>query len=154
MGVSLVLLPRFEPGERVLQSKGWIWAAVGKSLPAYRISISIPIIVESGLYVTPHRLVFVTLLFRLVLFQASVWFDGDEASAGHETVRSAACGRDRLFGPYLEIITENTARHWWRSHQVRLRLYMTKPELLEGSIQEALGTAGKHSQPPDAPSDT
>jgi hypothetical protein len=43
-------------------------------------------------------------------------------------------------GPYLEVISEDPARHWYRSDRLRLRLFMKSAEQYHEVIAAVMGT--------------
>ena len=136
--VSLNLLPRLRTGEKVLYFKPWIWAASAKSLPSYRIFFIIPIVQEAGLYVTDRRVLIVYTLFRLVALEFSAWFEGKAESDDRERVKDVNVGRHSLCGSYLELLTYNPTKFRLRSHECRIRYYMSDPEPIYRAISEAM----------------
>ena len=139
--VSLSLPVRLLAGERVLYFKPIVWGASGKSLPSYRLSLSLPLIQEMGLYITDRRVLLPCWLLRLVRFEWTAWFTGEDQTADEDHLESVAVGCNAFFGPYLELITCNPVGHWWRSRQARIRLFMKNPEPVCRLISEALGPA-------------
>ena len=131
---SFNLLPSLLPGEKVLFFKRWVWGLSAKSPPSYRIFWSAPPLWEAGLYVTDRRLLLVVHLFRLLTQQVSLWLHEEE---GDEYVKDVSVGRSRLFGPYLEVVSENPTKEWFRSPRCRSRFFMRDPESLRGIIAEA-----------------
>jgi len=134
---SFNLLPSLLPGEKVLFFKRWVWGLSAKSPPSYRIFWSAPPLWEAGLYVTERRLLLVVHLFRLLTQQVSLWLDGQHQPGGHECVEDVSVGRSRLFGPYLEVVSENPTKEWFRSPRCRSRFFMRDPESLRRIIAEA-----------------
>ena len=126
--VSLNLPPRLLAGEKVLHLKPMVWAASGKSVPSYRVSLSLPLIQEMGLYVTDRRVLLPCWLLRLVRLEWSAWFTGEDKTADQDHLETVAVGRSAFLGPYLELITCNPVAHWWRSRKARIRLFMKSPE--------------------------
>jgi hypothetical protein len=137
--VSLTLPPRLLAGEKVFHFKPIVWAASGKSLPNYRLSVSLPLIQEMALYVTDRRVLLPCWLLRLVRFEWSAWFAGEDQTADQDRLETVAVGRSAAFGPYLELVTCNPVEHWWRSRKARIRLFMKSPEPVCHLIFEALG---------------
>ncbi len=144
--VSFSLAVRLLAGERVLYFKPMVWAASGKSLPNYRLSLSLPLVQEMGLYVTDRRVVLACWLFRLVRCEWTAWLRGGDAAADEDRVKTVAVGRNALLGPYLELIASNPVHHWWRSREARLRLFMKNPEALNRLLSEVLGPTTRGEQ--------
>jgi len=138
LGVGFALLPRLLPGERILYCKPWIWAVSGKSLPSYRVSLMIPLVQEAGLYVTDRRILLPCFVFRLVVLEFVAWFESEDESRGEERVREVCTGRSCLLGPYLEIVTHTAVKHWFRSPDARIRVFMGDPEPVCSIISEAV----------------
>jgi len=136
------LLPRLLPGEKVLYSKRWVWAWSCKSLPTYRVMPNFPLLSESGLYVTDRRALHVFHLFRLVTCEFSQWFEGKSEPRDADCIKEVRVGRNPLLGPYLEIVSEDPQRRWWRSHRCRFRISLRHPERAHQVISEAM--AGSH----------
>jgi hypothetical protein len=149
--VGLSLLPRLFAGERVLYSRSWLWAASGKSLPSYRISFSLPLVQEMGLCITDKRVLLPCWLFRLIRFEWAAWFDVKDANADQDRVNGVSVGRAPLLGPYLQLVTYNPVRHWWRSCEARIRLFMKNPEPLCRLLQEQLGVPAPGREPAAPP---
>lgn len=146
MSLRFSLLPEFESGERILSSLPWAWMATGKSLPTYRVFAAIPIIAELGLYVTDRRLVFVASLFRILGIHSSIWFLDDQS---RERLDHVTTGRSSIFGPYVEIVSEDPHGHWWRSRVARIRIYTRNADELQNTIH--LQATGNDSQPSAGP---
>jgi hypothetical protein len=136
--VSISLMPRLLPGERVLSTRQWIWAASGKSLPSYRLFFLLPPIQEAGIYVSDRRILLVTYLFRIFAFEASLWFPRCAASEVDEVVQSVTAGKMPIAGRYIEIISKDPVRHWYRSPQSRIRLFVRDPQSLHDVIAQAM----------------
>jgi hypothetical protein len=145
--VSLSLPVRLRAGERVLYFKSIVWAASGKSLPSYRLSLSLPLIQEMGLYITDRRVLLPCWLLRLVRIEWTAWFTGENKTTGEDQLETVAVGRNAFLGPYLELITCNPVDHWWRSRKARIRLFMKNPEPVCRLISEALGPATPRGEP-------
>ena len=137
-GVKFNLLPKLAAKEEVLYFKNWVWAASGKSLPYYRWFFSLPPLWEGGLYVTDRRVLFISHLCRLLTFESSQWFEGVAQSDDEEFVRDVSVGRHRVFGPFLEVVSHNPAKPWYRSHELRGRFFMRHPESAREAIREAM----------------
>ena len=149
--VSFHLLPRLLAGERVIHCQPWLWAASGKSLPSYRVSVSLPLLQEMGFYVTDRRLLLTCWLFRLVRFDWVAWFGRKEDSADQDSIKEVSVGRSPVLGRYLQIVTYNPVEHWWRSREGRIRLFMKKPEPLCRWLTEALRAAPPGGEPSAVP---
>jgi hypothetical protein len=150
--VSLSLLPRLFTGEKILHCQPWLWAASGKSLPSYRVSLSLPLVQEMGLYVTDRRVLLCGWLFRLIRFEWAAWFPGKGGSADQDSVTEVSVGRSPLLGRYLQLVTYDPVEHWWRSREARVRLFMKNPEPLCRILTEALqgaASGGRQFAPPN-----
>ena len=148
---SLNLLPRLAAGERILHSQPWLWAASGKSLPSYRVSVSVPLVQEMGLCVTDRRVVLCAWVLRLFRFEWVAWFERQDQFADQDSIKEISVGRSRLFGRYLQLVTHDPVKHWWRSCETRVRLYMKNPESLSQSLNETLRMATPGSEQIAAP---
>jgi len=136
---SLNLLPSFLPGEEVLFFKRWVWVSSGKSWPKYyRWGFSLPPFMESGMYVTDRRVLYVHYLFRSTEFEFSQWFEGKQGAGNNELVKKVSCGKSWLLGSYLEVVSDNSVKQWCRSPQMRIRLFMKNPEPVCRIIAEAM----------------
>ena len=137
--VSFNVLPLFLPDEKVLFFKRWVWAASGKSLPTYRGWFSAPPFIEHGLYITDKRVLHVFLITRIIKQEESQWFKGMQGPENNELVKDVNCGNSLLFGPYLDIFSENLfEKRWYRSPELRIRLFMKKPEFIREIIAKAM----------------
>ena len=140
------MLPRLEPGEKVLYFKSILWAVTGKSLPSYRASFSCPPIQEMGLYVTDRRVFLPGWVLRIFRVEWMAWFAETHKIADRDYVEAVSVGRNRLFGPYLELITCNPVQHWWRSRKARIRLFLKSPEPVCRLITETLAPTNPGSE--------
>ena len=137
--VSFNLTASFLPGEKVLFSKRWIWAALADSPPTYRVVFSAPPFMEQCFYITDRRVLHVFYLFRIFKTEESQWFRGMQKPGDSEFVKEVICGKSTLFGPYLDIISENLLeKRWYRSPKLRIRLFMKNPEFVLKIINEAM----------------
>jgi hypothetical protein len=132
------MLPSFLPGEKVLFFKSWVWAGSFKSWPSYRWLLSVPLLVEHGLYVTDRRVLHVFHIFRIIKQEERQWFEGKQEPGDNELVKDVSCGKSLLLGPYLDIVSENPVKRWYRSPKIRLRLFMKNPERIRRIIAEAM----------------
>ncbi|MBI5388284.1 MAG: protein kinase [Verrucomicrobia bacterium] len=130
------LLTELLPGERVLQFKKWIWGISAKSPPSYRLFFSLPPLLEAGLYITDRRVVLISTLVRLLSQEVSVWFPTQAKSEDRDWLKEASTGQNR-FGRYVELISEDARKHWYRSREMRLRFYTRAPALLQQAITAA-----------------
>jgi len=130
--------PCFQPGEQVLVSKPWLWFSSAKSLPAYRVLVSLPPLWEAGMYVTDRRILLVAHVLRLVALESSTGLVDGGDPIENERVREVRTARHWLWGPYLEIISENGRKHWYRSRLLRLRVYSKDSESLAKTILGAM----------------
>lgn len=136
--IDFNLLPHIQPDEKVLCVKKWLWAASFKSLPTYRFFFSLPPIMESGIYVTDRRLLKVLYIFRILSIEMSIWFPGYATAEKDETMRSVTIDEMPVFGRYLEIISEDSIKRWYRSRQLRIRLFLRDPQPICGLISQAI----------------
>jgi len=133
-------LPDLRPGEKVLYVKPWVWSASFKSLPSYRVFFSLPPLWEAGLYVTDRRVLLVACVFRLLSQEFSIWFPGKAEPGDQELLKKVGRGSFHLLGEYLEIISEGPGKRWYRSRQLRSRLFMRHPEVIHDLISKELAT--------------
>jgi hypothetical protein len=140
MGIrfSFNMLPKFLPGEKVLLFKPWLWFGSDKSFLHYRIFLPIPLLCEAGLYVTDRRVLLVFYLCRLFILENSIWLKGKGELEDNEFIEEISVGRNFLLGTYLEIVSETSPRPWYRSHRVRLRLFMRQAEAVHRIVAEAM----------------
>lgn len=136
-------LPSLRPEEKVLLFKKWVWGMSAKSWPTYRVSFSLPPVWDIGLYITDRRVLLVASFLRLLAQELSLWFDGRGEPDDDETVRTVGIGRGWLCGPYLELVSEGSAVRWYRSPQLRLRLFMKHPETAHRTIAETMSRNSK-----------
>jgi hypothetical protein len=134
LGFRLNMLPEFMPGERIHHFHKWLWAVSSKSPPTFRVSSSLPLIQEIGFYVTDRRITLVGNAFRLLFQQFDIWFPGKVLGRDPEIFKAVSTGRNSLFGDYLEILSEDPKPHWYRSRELRLRLFLRDPGRLERLI--------------------
>lgn len=137
---QLGLMPNLLPGERV-QFQKRVGATVWKSLPTYRFNVSWPRLSEVELYVTDRRAIVLTHVLRLVTNEFSIWFPIAAPGAACELFKRVTTGQSRWFGPYLDLISEHPEKRWYRSQELRLRLYVREPEVLETLISSASSEA-------------
>jgi hypothetical protein len=93
---------------------------------------------DIGLYVTDRRVLLVAHIFRLVTQECSLWYGGRNPPDDLELIKEVSVGRHMLLGPYLEVISEDSVRHWYRSHRLRLRLFMKSAEQYQEVITAAM----------------
>jgi serine/threonine protein kinase len=130
-------LPNLLSGERVLHFQRRVGVTLWKSLPNYRLNVSWPPLSEIGFYVTDRRMIVVTYVLRLVTHEFSIWFPATAPGASSELLKRLSTGQSRWFGSYLELISEHPQACWYRTHELRLRLYLRKPEFLAHTIAAA-----------------
>lgn len=138
LGFTLRVSPKMQAGERPLYFEKLVWALSGKSLPSYREFFSLPPLLYARLCVTDRRILLVAYIFRICAQQFSLWYPGQQPSHDCDLVRDVSVGRARFLGPYLQIISENPFRHWYRSHELRVRLFMKESESVRGIVSEAM----------------
>ena len=132
------LLPKLQPGEKILFVKKWVGFCTALSSPSYRWSFSLPPVFDEGLYVTDQRILHTFYIFRILAMEFSQWYEGKEAAENPEFVKEVRTGRHWLGGSYLEIISEISERQWLRSQRARIRIYMKNPEPVCQTITEAM----------------
>jgi len=131
------LLPSLLPEEKVLFFKQQVWILFVKSLPTYRLNISLPPLVEVGLYITDKRILLVIYSFRIFAQEFSQWFEGRGTSADNEFIKEVKVGKSWLWGPYLEVVSDGS-KAWYRGTQFRMRLFMRNPEPVRQIIAEEM----------------
>jgi len=136
--VKFNLLPILQPGEKVLLVKRWVGFCTYLSSPNYRWSFSLPPVQEQGLYVTDQRVLHILHVFRLFTVEFDQWFEKKSNNSDTEFIKEVNTGRNLLCGPYLEIVSENSSKPWYRSRRVRMRLYMKNPKYACQIITEAI----------------
>ena len=137
-GISISLIPRLLPVEKVLYVRKWIWAASGKSQPSYRLFFSLPPVQEAGLYLTDKRMLVVYYFLRILAIETSIWFPRHAESKTEEVIQTATVGKMPIFGRYIEIISKDPIRHWYRSPQSRLRIFLRDPKPLYDLISKVM----------------
>jgi hypothetical protein len=137
--LGLTIPPRLFPGERVLYFQPWLRAVTSKSLPSYRIAPGIPVLEEMALYVTDRRLLLAAWLMRLVRFEWSAWFGNQDESADRDWIREVSVGRSSLLGRYVQLVTYDPVKHWYRSLQAQVRFFVKDPDSLYRLLSERLG---------------
>lgn len=135
---SINLLPSFQAGEKVIFFKKWIWLGSVKSMPTYRWWLSLPPIVEHGLYVTERRVLHVFHIFRLLKQEFSQYFEEKDKAGYDEFIKEVNVGKSWLIGPYLEIVSECSIKPWYRSSKAWLQLFMKNPESVSRIIAEEM----------------
>lgn len=141
--IKFNVLPSIGAEERVLYFKNWLWAASGKSLPSYRLFFSLPPLWEAGFYVTDRRVLLMSHVLRLFTFEISQWYQGADAADDEEFVRSTRVGRHRVLGPFLEVVSHNPVKRWYRSHELRIRFFIRNPEIAEQIISDAMAAISR-----------
>lgn len=132
--------------ETVLFSHPLLWLVSGKSLPSYRVSLTLPWLQEIGLYVTDQRVVLPYQISGLLKSDWTAWFDSEDEVSDRDQIEAVSTGRHPLLGPYLQLLTYNPAPHWWRSQQGRIRCYMKDPEPVCRVIAETMQAAARCPQ--------
>jgi len=142
MGLRLKvnLHPFFHPGEKALFTEPWVWLMSWKSFPNFRVTFSIPPLSEAGMYVTDRRVLLIFHLFRIVTMESSFYLDENAQTGGNDCLKEVTVGHSRLFGPYLQMISENPQKKWYRSTRARIRIFMRNPESLRRIITAAMET--------------
>jgi|SRR3972149_1428066 len=144
------MFPALREGETVLLFKKWVWLLTAKSLPSYRVFFSLPPLWEAGLYITNQRVLLVANVFRLLTQEVSLWYTGQAPADGDDQVTRLELGHSSLLGPFLEVISTSTEKHWFRSADAKLRLYMREAEVAHQLLAGFLGkSSAKHPPTPD-----
>ena len=108
-------------GETILCPRRTVYAGSASSWPTYRLFFSLPPLLEVGLLVTDHRVLLHGLCLRLVAHVQSLWFTRKD---GREQLDSVPAGRVPIFGDVLEFHSIESARRWYRSQRMWLRLFV------------------------------
>jgi hypothetical protein len=145
LGFTFNPLPAFQPGETVLHFEKRLWALSCMSPPTYRLFFSLPPLTEAAMYVTDRRVVLIDSVLRWLTQEFSIWFAPESHQPARELFKAASLGSGRWSGNYLELISEDPQRHWYRSRELRLRFFMRDPGVLERLIS---GTALRSRQAP------
>jgi hypothetical protein len=136
LGFKLCVLPAFQPGETILHFKKCVWALSCKSSPTYRLFFSLPPLMEAAMYVTDRRILLLDCVVRLFPQEFSIWFAHESPGQDQEMFETVSASRGRWSGSYLELVSRNVEPHWYRSRELRLRLFMRDPETLRQLISE------------------
>lgn len=139
------LLPTLLPEEKVLFVKKWICFSTCLSHPNYRWSFSLPPIQEQGLYITDRRVLHIVHSFRILTVEFDQWFEAKSQTSDTEFIKEVRAGRNWLCGPYLEIVSQNSVKLWYRSQRARMRVYMRNAESVCRIINEAIAICTKDS---------
>jgi hypothetical protein len=94
LGFKFNPFPVFDPGEKVLYSKERLWAVSNKSLPTYRLFVSLPPLCEAAMYITDRRIVFAAHVISLLGQQFNIWFPGQEQGEESEIFKAVSTGRN------------------------------------------------------------
>jgi hypothetical protein len=70
-----------------------------------------------------------------------MWFEGKGEPGDNEFIKEIRVGKNWLFGPYLEVVSESSVRQWYRSRRLRVRCFMRNPEPAYRIITEAMTKA-------------
>ena len=132
------LFPSFLSGEKMYISQEHIRAFSVKSPPSGRVNLSAPLLLETRVYVTDRRVIFIVHIFRILAGEHSLWFEGRDESEARDIIKGVNIGKRPLLGPYLEITSENPTKRWYRGRQLRSRFFMKKPESVYNVIIEAM----------------
>lgn len=133
LNLQLSPFPSFEPGERILAVRRYVRAVRAKSWPSYRWGFPLPPLFDVALYVTNRRVLTVGLAFRLLFQQFSQWYPNSSPPDG-EIIKTILVGKSRVWGPYLEIVSENTGPFWLRSPELSVRYFMASPESIRDAV--------------------
>jgi hypothetical protein len=142
--VEFNLLPSFSADEKIIYSKKRVWALTVKSLPTFRYFLSIPPLWDVSFYVTDKRIFIVGYLFRFLKFETSQWYYQENDNA--ELLKEFNIGRSKIFCSYLEVISENSVKKWYRSPLLGIRFFMKNPEDVYKIIAEAVDKHRRNDQ--------
>ena len=117
------LLPDLHPDEKIEAAKKWVGFCTGLSFPNYRWSFSLPPLIEQGVLITDKRILHVFYICRIFSQQFDQWFDSNNPAQDAELIQEVTSGRHWLLGSFLEIISENQEKPWYRSRKARIRIY-------------------------------
>ena len=147
MGVrySLSLFPSFVHDEQVLVPVKRVWFASFKSLPSYRVTPCVPVLCDCGLCITNRRVLLVGHVLRCFATEVSQWFGGRGERGDDEAITEVRVGRNRVWGAYLETVSEDPRKRWYRSARLRMRLYVTDPEPVCQAIAEIMAARSQES---------
>jgi hypothetical protein len=109
-----------------------------KSPPSDRLNLSLPPVLEAVVYITDRRILLVVHIFRILSGEHSLWFEGGGKPGAKEFIKEVNIGKRQRLGPYLEIISESSAKRWYRSPEAQLRLFMSNPESIRKIIAEEI----------------
>ncbi len=134
--------PAFLAGENVRETWPRVWYVIGKSLPSYRHSMSMPLFCDISLVVTDHRVILSARLFCFWAQDFSIWFAGKSPDPDAEIFKQAHLGEPCKQGPYwkfreapalpyIEILSETRQKHWYRKPEMSVRLFTRDRVLLE-----------------------
>jgi hypothetical protein len=128
--------PFLQPGERISLPGKRIWWLTTKSSPSYRIAFATPPLLDIKCVVTDRRLIISAQVVVLFRQEFSIWFPGHESAGEADVLKSVGTGKTGA-GTFIETLSENTATHWYRSPELRVRFYTSDRELL-AAIQRGL----------------
>jgi hypothetical protein len=131
-------LAELRPGESVLMFRKWVRALSVTSSPSYRVFCSVPPLFEAGLYITNRRVLVVASVLRLLVQEVSQWHAGQAEAVGDDVIRRLDVGQGRWLGPFLDVVSTSNQRNWYRSPELRMRLYMGDAEQARRIIDEFL----------------
>lgn len=132
------LFPTLLPGGKVLVFEKRIRAYSVKSPPSDRVNLLAPPLLEAGLYVTDRRVLLVIHMFRVLAGEQSQWFKVRGEPEAKESIKEINVGKRPLLGPYLEVISENPVKRWYRSPRLQARFFMKNPESVRRVITETI----------------
>jgi len=127
-------------GETVLSARQAVYVGSAFSWPSYRLFFSLPPLLEVGLLVTDQRVILHGLCLRLVAQVQSLWFAGD---ASREQLESVSVRRVPMAGDVLEVHSIESARRWYRSQRMRLRLFVRDAGEVAEIIERQLRGGGR-----------
>ena len=142
----LNLFPAFSAGEKIVHFKRWIWAGSSKSGISYRIFMSLPLLQESAFYVTDRRVLIVSYVLRILKQEFSLFYRPAATGRGGDVIQEVRCGQHWLTGPYLEIVSQNDVKCWCRAKELRVRLSMKNPQLVQELIAAAANGTSRGNQ--------
>lgn len=129
--------PALLPGERLLRTK-YVWAASGKSLPNYRLFVSLPPVIDARLYITDRRVIFsANLFFYIVSGHLSQWYL-QSPSPDEDTLTAVTSAYMRLAGDYLQLDSRTENKQRFRTRELRTRIFTGDAGELKRMIDNAI----------------
>jgi hypothetical protein len=132
-------LPRLQEGKTVLLFLPWVWVMLSSSKPSYRVFASVPPLFEARVYFTDRRILVLMSVFRLVFQEVSLWFS-EFGKAGEGVMQSSAVGENGIRGHCLDVMSKNDGTQWYRSPELRVRMFTRHAHQAHAIISQMLGS--------------